>query len=175
MEPYLGEIRVFGFGIIPRGWASCNGAILSIAQNQALFSLLGTQYGGNGVTTFALPDLRGSAMTGQGSSAPVGMLGGTENVTLLQTQIPQHTHTFKAQTGKATGIVSTASSAILAEPVLNVSTDNFTSFIGTATGLTPLHPATITQTGGSQPHNNMPPFLTVNVCISLQGIFPSRN
>lgn len=175
MEPYLGEIRVFTLSGIPRGWLPCNGQILPISTNQALFSLLGTQYGGNGTSTFQLPDLRGAAMVGQGLNYPVGLTAGVENVTITATTMPQHNHLFKAQTAAATDILGTASTAILAEPVLNKSTDNFSCFNNSATALIPIEPTTISTTGSTTPHNNMPPFLTLNVCIATSGIYPSRN
>jgi len=175
MQPYLGEIRVFTLPGIPRGWLPCNGQILPINQNQALFSLLGTQYGGNGSTTFQLPDLRGAAMVGQGTNNPVGLLGGVENVTITTTTMAQHNHLLMAQTAPATGILNAASTAILAEPVLNRSTDKFSCFSNLPNAPTTIEPTTISQVGSSTPHNNMPPFLTLNVCIAITGIFPSRN
>lgn len=177
MEPYLSELRVFSYGQIPRGWLPCNGQLLAIAQNQALFSLLGTQFGGNGTTNFQLPDLRGAAPVGIGNAIgyPVGAVGGSENVTLTNNTMPQHNHLLQAQTGKATGILNTASTAVLAEPVLNLSTDNFSSFTNTTTALTALEPGTISPAGSTAPHNNMQPFLTLNICICTSGIYPSRN
>jgi len=177
MQPFLGEIRVFGYGIIPRGWAACNGALLPISQNTALYSLLGVFYGGDGRVTFALPDLRGAAPTGMGSNFPIGNSGGVESVTLTLPTIPAHIHFVGAQTATATvALNTTAPAKVLAVPALSggvVNTVNMYS--NSVTGLTGLEPNTIGQTGSGVAHNNMPPFLTLNVCISLQGIFPSRS
>ncbi|OCX53137.1 phage tail protein [Mucilaginibacter sp. PPCGB 2223] len=180
MEQYLSEIRVFGFNQPPRGWALCNGQILSIAQNQALFSLLGTTYGGNGVSTFALPNLMSRTMLGTGPS-PVsganyvlGEIAGVENVTLLQTQIPQHIHIVAAQTAAGTTNVTSTSRMAVAKSVL-AANDVINAYATGTQTLVPLEPRTIGTTGGTQPHNNMPPFLVMNICIATQGIFPSRN
>ena len=178
-EPYLGQLMLVGFNFAPRNWAQCNGQILSIAQNTALFSLLGTTYGGNGQTTFALPDLRGRTPIGAGSSADAswqpfmswGQVGGVENVTLISSQVPPHTHQVRAST--SAGNSRLPSARMFAQS---------TNAGGTAVPLyapgTPnaqLHPATVPQSGQSQPHNNMQPYLAMNFCIALQGIFPSRN
>jgi len=177
---YLSEIRVFGFGQTPRGWAPCNGQILSIQQNQALFSLLGTVYGGNGVTTFALPNFQGRGMVNTGTSPAsganyvLGELGGVENVTLLTPNMPQHNHLLRAQTATAAFNLNVAAPfEILAQPVS--STDTVKAYINTASNLVPLSADTITVSGGNLPHSNMPPFLTMNICIAITGIFPSRN
>ena len=165
MEPYLGEIRLFSFAFPVKGWALCNGQLLPINQNQALFSLLGTMYGGNGQTTFALPDLRGRMPihgdTSQGAS------GGAESVTLTLAQMPSHTHTLLASdnnthapspVGRAFGSVE--------QNGLN----RFRPLDGSAA----LHQSSVTQAGGGQPHNNMQPYAVSNFQIALQGIFPSR-
>ena len=168
-EPFLGEIRAFGFNFAPRGWASCNGQLLPINQNQALFALLGTIYGGNGQTTFALPDLRGRVPINQGQSSgastySLGQAIGVENVTLLVSQIPAHTHRLNASPDNATttdpgnNLLAVARSATYA-----------------SSGSAAMNPGAIAITGGSQPHENRQPYLTVNYCIALQGIFPSRN
>jgi len=179
-EQYLSEIRVFGFGFPPKGWALCNGQLLAIAQNQALFSLLGTVYGGNGVTTFALPNLMGRTMLGTGASPisgtnyVLGEIAGVENVTLLPTQIPLHTHMVGAQT--AAGAITAGATAKISAIKNTVTTADVVN--GYATGAqTPvaLEPRTIGPNGGTQPHSNMPPFLVMNICIATTGIFPSRN
>jgi microcystin-dependent protein len=170
-EPFIGEIRIFGFNFAPRGWALCSGQIMSIAQNTALFSLLGTMYGGNGQTTFALPDLRGRMPNhfGQGpglSNYSQGQVSGVESVTLLQGNIPAHTHLIACSTDDAT----------TADPS-NAFPSAFTSKIYAAspTAGKIMNPAMASQVGGNQPHDNMPPYLTLNFCIALEGIFPSRN
>jgi microcystin-dependent protein len=169
-DPFLGELRLFGFNFAPRGWAMCNGQILSIAQNTALFALLGTQYGGNGQTTFALPDLRGRVPNGQGqgpglSNYSIGQVGGTESETLLVQQMPAHTHLVQASTEDATS----------SQPGGKVpAAVGGGAYGGPATDAT-MAPNMIAMTGGSQPHNNVSPYLTMNWCIALVGIFPSRN
>lgn len=172
--PFIAEIVMFGGNFAPRGWAFCQGQLLSIAQNTALFSLLGTTYGGNGQTTFALPDLRGRVPMQQGSGPGLtprvlGEQGGTETVTLLITQMPAHNHTAvistKANTGSGNDTL----------PTNNYWTEgNYNT--GTNTQMNPAAvQATIGISGGSQPHNNMQPFLALNFIIATQGIFPSRN
>jgi microcystin-dependent protein len=167
-QPFLGEMRMFSFDFAVRGWAFCAGQMLSIAQNTALFSLLGTTYGGNGVNTFALPDLRSRVPLGQSAPASsnyvLGQQGGTENVTLNQNQLPQHNHLMQAAGAATTGdpagalpATSTASKPYRSGPP--------SAQLATSTGLN----------GGSQPHSNIQPYLTVNFSIALQGIYPSRN
>lgn len=172
-QPYIGEIRFFGFNFPPRGWASAAGQLLSIAQNQALFSLLGTTYGGNGVTTFQLPDLRSRTPVGQGNTGGVGtyVMGevlGTENVTLLTTQIPSHTHNLVGTTATATHRPPFGRT-IGADTAGNV---DFLAPGGTPVALTP---QSIAQAGSTQPHPNLQPYTTLNASIALQGLFPSRN
>lgn len=173
-EKYLGQIMMAGFNFAPRGSAFCSGQLLGIAQNSALFALLGTTYGGNGQTTFALPDLRGRTPVGFASSAvgsplsPVmlGEAGGVENVTLLNSQIPSHVHGVNASLDPGTTRNPTnALYAITPTPLHGPATGN----------LVPLAPGTVALTGGGQPHPNMQPYLGVNFCIFLEGIFPSRN
>ena len=166
--PFIAEIVMFGGNFAPRGWAFCQGQLLSIAQNTALFSLLGTTYGGNGQTTFALPDLRGRVPIQQGSGPGLtprvlGEQGGTETVTLQVTQMPAHTHTVSASTAAAGDTVPTGN--VLSEG----------SIYHAAPGNTTLSPTAIGASGGSQPHNNIQPFLALNFIIATQGIFPSRN
>lgn len=169
-EPYLGEIIAVPYNFAPRGWAFCQGQLLSIAQNQALFALLGTTYGGNGVNTFALPDLRGrSALSsGQGpglSNYTLGQNGGEESVTLLVSQMPAHNHTVQA----STAIGNQAS------PAGNAWAAQGRAPIYSATANTTMSPGSTSLAGGSQPHDNRSPYLTLNYVIALQGIFPSRN
>jgi len=163
-EPFLAEIRLMSFNFPPKGWAFCNGQFLPINQNQALFSLLGTTYGGNGQTTFALPDLRGKTPIHMGSAHTLGETAGQEAVTVNISQLPAHTHqaasvSASASTNSPNGAYLAASAAVYHGPTTLIS----------------LHPATITTVGGSQPHTNMQPFLALNFCIALQGIFPSQN
>jgi microcystin-dependent protein len=171
-EPFLGEIRAFPYNFAPRNWASCDGQLLPISQNSGLFSLLGTTYGGNGVSNFALPDLRGRLPmhVGQGSGLTPRQLGessGTESVTLLSSQIPNHTHALNASTGP--GSLQSPANAYLATDatasVVNYSSGANTQMAGDAIGAS----------GGSQPHDNMPPYLTFTFCIALQGVFPPRS
>jgi len=171
-QPFVGQVMMAGFNFAPKGFAFCDGRLLGIAQNQALFSLLGTTYGGDGVTTFALPDLRGRVSNhfGQGPGLANYTLGekiGTENVTLLVNNLPPHNHMVRAGTGGG-----------LETPQTNYpGTDTSgtgAQFYGAATN-TAMSPQMIANAGGSQPHNNMQPYLVINFCIALQGIFPSRN
>jgi microcystin-dependent protein len=165
---YIGQISTFGFSFAPRFWAQCNGQLLPINQNQALFSLLGTTYGGNGVTTFQLPDLRSRTPVGIGGPGNnvLGQTGGVENVTLLSTQIPPHLHTVAATT--TNGTVRNPNNAVYA--------NSGVALFGPNTGsLVPLNAATVALTGATQPHPNLQPYQTINFCIALQGIFPSRN
>ncbi|MDM7855481.1 phage tail protein [Cellulomonas alba] len=163
-EQYLGEIRLMAFNFPPKGWAFCNGAILSIQQNQALFSLLGTTYGGNGQTTFALPDLRGRVPVHASGQFTLGQVGGTEQVTLTQNELPPHTHAAQAVPAQATTADPTnAVWAATAAPHYAAGAQS----VMAASAVAPV--------GGTQPHPNMPPYLTVSFAISLQGIYPSRN
>lgn len=165
---YIGQISAFGFNFAPRFWALCNGQLLPIAQNQALFSLLGTTYGGNGTTNFQLPDLRSRTPVGFGGpqNYVLGQVSGVENVTLLSTQIPQHVHSVAATT--ANGTVRNPNNAVYANTTA--------SLFGPNTGsLVPLNPATVANAGANQPHPNLQPYSTINFCIALSGIFPSRN
>lgn len=172
MEPFLGQIMIVGFNFAPRGWATCEGQILSIAQNTALFALLGTMYGGNGQTTFALPDLRGRVAVGQGqgpglSSYQIGQVGGVETVTLTTGQIPAHNHNLRAVS--EAGDVAAPANAFLA------ATGTFDPEYRASGTQVSMAAAAISQAGGSQPHENRQPYLGVNYVIALQGIFPSRD
>ncbi len=161
-EPFLSEIRVFSFGFPPKGWAFCNGQVMAINQNQALFSLLGTTYGGDGRTTFALPNLQGNAPMHEGDGHTLGQRGGENNHTLSLNEMPAHTH------------IVTASGANGAVPGPGVPAAVNNAY-GAPSALGPLLPASLSSVGGSQPHNNMMPFQALNFCIALTGIFPSRN
>ena len=164
--PFLAEIRIFSFGFAPRGWVQCNGDFLPINQNQALFSLLGTTYGGNGQTTFRLPDLRGRIPINMGPGFTQGQVGGAQAHTLNISEIPQHTHTLMASTATATETIPN-NTRVIADTRPN-------PIYGPASSLTSLAPPSITSIGGSQPHLNMAPFLTLMFCIAVQGIFPSQ-
>jgi microcystin-dependent protein len=171
-EPFLGEIRMFGFNFAPVNWALCAGQLMSISQNTALFALLGTMYGGDGVTTFALPDLRGRVPLGVGqgpglSNYNQGQQGGEENHTLITQEMPQHTHQVSA---------SQASDATT--PLNNFLGDdsrNPVNVYNTTSDGTLMNARMLSVAGGSLPHNNMQPYLCINFCIALQGIFPSRS
>jgi microcystin-dependent protein len=163
-EPFLSEIRIFSFDFAPKGWAFCNGQLMPINQNQALFSLLGTTYGGDGRVNFALPDLRTRVPIHVGNGHILGERGGEQAHTVTSSEMPQHTHVATASS--ANGDTPFASGKLLAA-ALNL-------YAG-ASNLTTLNQGTITNVGGSQPHQNMQPFLALNFCIALQGIFPSQN
>lgn len=163
-EPFLAEIRMMSFGFPPRGWALCDGQLLPINQNQALFSLLGTTFGGDGRVNFALPDLRGRTPLHVGSSHTLGERGGEQAHTLSLSELPTHTHV-------ANGTSANADNNDPSNRLLALSNNVY----HTATSLTSINPGTVTNVGGSQAHLNMQPFLTVNFSIALQGIFPSPN
>jgi microcystin-dependent protein len=174
-EPFIGEIRAVGYNFAPVGWALCNGQLLPISQNTALFSLLGTFYGGNGTTNFQLPDLRGASPlhAGQGtglSMIPLGASGGVPAVKLQVPQIPEHSHAIGVV--DAGGTQTSPAGAAFAE----ARTGRVAS-LQYGAGVTPttMNPKTLNETGGSSPHNNMPPFLVVNFIIALTGIFPARS
>jgi microcystin-dependent protein len=164
-DPFLSEIKIFSFGFAPRGFALCNGQILPIAQNQALFALLGTTYGGNGTTTFALPNLQGNSPLHQGAGFQIGQSGGEQNHTLTIQETPAHTH-------QATGTTSQPSSPT---PANNVWCANAANPYSNQAPNVNMAPGAIANAGQGQPHNNMSPYLVLNFCIALQGIFPSRN
>jgi microcystin-dependent protein len=181
-QPYLGQIEIFGFNFAPRGWAMCQGQLLSIQQNAALFSLLGTYYGGNGVQTFALPDLRSRIpiSQGQGPGLPpyvIGEAAGEDAHTLLTTEMPQHTHFLKADATAGTNVETPAANLSLGQTSGKPPTGaNFAlNIYNTATAGSQLNPAAIGLTGNNVPHDNHMPYLALNFCIALNGIFPSRN
>jgi microcystin-dependent protein len=164
-EPFLSEIRIMSFSFAPKGWALCNGQLLPINQNQALFSLLGTTFGGDGQVNFALPDLRGNVPIHVGSGHTLGEKGGEQAHTLSIAEIPTHVHIAQASGNK--GTTQDASGNVLGVVPGRAYTDPL--------NLTSLSPTTVTNIGGSQAHLNMQPFLTLLFCIALQGIFPSPN
>lgn len=164
--PFLSEIRIMSFNFAPQGWAQCNGQTLPINQNQALFSLLGTMYGGNGQTTFQLPDLRGRVPISFGSGHTLGEKAGSSAVTITQQTMPQHLH-FAQGTTNNSGNVATPGGALLATLGSTV--------YSPPQGLLALDPSSVTSIGGSQPHENRQPYTVLNFCIALQGIFPSQN
>ena len=164
-EPFLSEIRIFSFGFAPKGWALCNGQLLPINQNQALFSLLGTTFGGDGRVNFALPDLRGRAPIHAGSGHTLGESGGEQAHTLSIAELPTHAHVLNGTSSPGTSALP-ATNLLAGEP-------NF--LYHSPANLAAMSAASIANVGGSQAHLNMQPFLTVTICIALQGIFPSPN
>lgn len=167
-EPFLAEIRMVSFNFAPKGWALCNGQLMPINQNQALFSLLGTTYGGDGRTTFALPDLQGKTPIHVGNGFTEGQTAGEIAHTLNISELPTHSHTLNAASTN-TGNVNTPDGAFLAN---SAPAEIFTSVGGQPVAMAP---STISAYGGSQSHNNMQPYLVIGFCIALQGIFPSPN
>lgn len=165
--PFMGEVKLISWNFAPQGWSFCNGAFLPINQNQALFSLLGTQFGGNGQTTFALPDMRGRIPIHVGAGHTIGEAGGEAFHTLTQSEMPQHLHGLQATSVAATTNIPDGT-LVLANSAPN---DLYTG----AAGLTALIPQTVSNVGGSQPHENRQPLLALNFIVALQGAFPSRN
>ena len=168
-EPFLCEIRLASFGFAPKGWALCTGQLLPINQNQALFSLLGTTYGGNGQTTFGLPDLRGRVSIHMGQGFTLGQRGGEENHTLATSEMAAHNHMAPAITAAGDTFVPATHVPANAAP------DQIYSALGAGSQATAMNPVMVTNAGGSQAHANMMPFSVVNFIIALQGIFPSQN
>src|ERR1700688_2149856 len=165
-EPFLSEIKIMSFGFPPKGWALCNGQLLPINQNQALFSLLGTTYGGDGRVNFGLPNLQGMTPMHMGNSHTLGERGGEQAHTLSISEIPTHTHTASASPASTT-LGDFATNNVVASPAVQL-------WSQTITNLTSFLPSFLAQVGGSQAHLNMQPFLTLSFCIALQGIFPSQ-
>jgi microcystin-dependent protein len=170
-DPFMAEIRIFPFTFAPKGWAFCNGQLIPISQNTALFALLGTTYGGDGKSTFALPDLMGSAAMhpGQGSGLTerfLGEIGGTESVTLLVSEIPVHTHSLLAAGSDPAESNDPTNNALARSKNGNAYTNQ--------PPITQMAPQALAPAGGSLPHNNMQPYLTLNFCIAMQGVFPQR-
>ncbi len=171
MDPFVAEIRMFPFNFAPKGWAWCDGQLLPISQNTALFSLLGTTYGGDGKSTFALPDLQGSAPMhpGQGpglSLHDLGETGGSETVTLLESEIPAHSHALQATVSLADSNLATGNNL--------ARSSNGKAYNTQAGGFVSMNPQSLAPAGGDQPHNNLMPYLTVYFNIALQGVFPPR-
>lgn len=172
-DPFVAEIRIFGFSFAPRGWAFCNGQILPISQNTALFSLLGTTYGGNGQSTFALPNMQGNSPMhpGQGPGLSLHDLGeqaGSETVTLLVSEMPVHNHNIQTHNLDAGGLQNPAPTVILAKSAQG------SGYQTTVTPTKPMAPQALSPNGSSFPHNNLMPYLVLNFCIALQGVFPPR-
>ena len=171
-DQFLAEIRIFPFNFPPTGWAFCNGQLMPLSQNTALFALLGTTYGGDGKSTFALPDMQGNApmQPGQGqglSLRDLGEMSGTEAITLLVSEIPIHTHSLMASVDPADAQIPSVNATLARSSGGDAYTTN-------TSGLVQLAPQALAPAGGSLPHNNMQPYLTLNFCIALQGIFPQR-
>ncbi|HEX9046134.1 MAG TPA: tail fiber protein [Verrucomicrobiae bacterium] len=162
-QPFLSEIRIFSFNFAPSGWAMCNGQLMLINQNQALFALLGTTYGGDGVSTFALPNLQTRVPVHMGNGFTLGQTGGEQTHTLTAVELAQHTH----------GVVASANAANQGSSANNYwANGNQPAYAASAD--TQMAAGSISSVGGNQSHNNMPPFLTLNFCIALQGVFPSQ-
>ena len=179
-EPFVGQIQTFGFNFAPRGWMLCNGQLLPITQNTALFSLIGTTYGGNGTTNFALPNLQGRMMIHQGTgpglpTVVMGEAAGSPQQTLLLSNMPMHNHVLNASTTAADGSTPTNTFLANANGADNLGNPVTVQIYGPAPANTTMNPGSISMAGGSIPFSIMPPFLVVNICIALQGIFPSRN
>jgi microcystin-dependent protein len=165
MEPFLGQLALFAFDFMPKGWAVCAGQLLPINTNQALFSLLGTTYGGDGRTTFGLPNLQGRVPIGSGQGYTIGQAGGEELHTLSLQEVPTHNHTLQADNAPA---AARPANALLAQTSQNL-------YSQAGTGNTTLSQNSVGITGGSQPHENRSPYLVMTWCIALVGIYPSRN
>ena len=180
-DPYISMIEAFGFDFAPRGWALCAGQTLSIAQNQALFALLGTTFGGNGTTTFNLPDLRGRIALGFGqapglSAYDLGAIGGAEGHQLLSTEVPAHSHTVNAvRNGQANGANIPANNLLMGSGYAIEANNPVENVYSTAAPSVAMGAGAIGTAGGNAAHENRMPFLTINYCIALLGVFPSRN
>lgn len=189
MEPFVGEIRVFGCNFAPRGWAQCNGQLMQIRQYTALFSILGVNYGGNGTTTFALPNLQGQIAIGAGQGPglqpyDVGEQGGESGIQLISTEMPAHTHTFNGGTAAQPVTVllnaPTSNNCYISNPFAKANPTAPAGVAGRAFGPNSnpanvlLNAACVSVAGGGQAHDNMQPFVTINYCIAIEGIFPQR-
>jgi microcystin-dependent protein len=173
-QQFIGELRCFGFNFAPVDWAFCDGSLISISENSTLFQLVGTTYGGDGVNTYALPDLRSRVPIHQGTNSNgngtyvIGAFSGTENVTLLVNEIPAHTHS----------ILATTNTAVLKRPIGGTryaASSSGNTFYATPNVTTAIAPTTVATTGGNLPHSNIQPYLTLNWCIALYGVFPSQS
>ncbi|MEO7308791.1 MAG: tail fiber protein [Chitinophagaceae bacterium] len=176
MDPFVAEVRIFGFNFPPKGWATCDGQLLPISQNTALFSLLGTYYGGDGRTNFGLPNLQGSAALHAGESSGsgltqrfVGETGGSQTVTLIASELPSHTHVANAKTG---GNTASPTGLNWGNPGGRPAPNFFANAIGSPQNMSP---QALSLAGGSLPHNNLMPYVTLNFCIALQGVYPPRS
>ena len=172
-DPFVAEIRIFPFNFAPKGWAFCDGQLLPISQNTALFSLVGTFYGGDGKSTFGLPDMQGNVPMHQGqgpglSLRDLGEMSGTDSVTLIQTEIPVHTHSVKANSFTGDKTVPSPNASLAASGGGNLYA------VPAGLSITQMAFQTLSPAGGSLPHNNLMPYLTMNFCIALQGVFPPR-
>jgi microcystin-dependent protein len=170
-EPFLSEIRIMSFDFAPKGWAQCNGQLMPINQNQPLFSLLGTTFGGNGRTTFALPNLQGNVPIHVGSGHTLGEKGGEQAHTLSTAELPMHTHFLNGSSANANSI--TPAGNVLAKGATAVGNNPINYYSTNISNPVAMNPASVTNVGGSQAHLNMEPFLVLTFCIALQGIFPS--
>ena len=178
-DPFVAEIRIFPFNFPPKGWAFCNGQLMPLSQNTALFSLLGTTYGGDGKSTFALPDMQGNAPMhpgqGQGLSLrDLGQIGGADTVTLLQSEMPVHTHQLNASDSDATTANPETQLPAKGQWDTGTAFGVMGAYSSTSPGNATMAPQALSIAGGSLPHNNMQPYLTLNFCIALQGVFPPR-
>ena len=174
-SPFVAEIRIFPFNFAPKGWAFCDGQLLTISQNTALFSLLGTFYGGDGKSNFALPNLQGASPVSQGQGAGLsqyflGETTGSDTVTLLTAEMPSHTHTMQADFDHFNAKATSPNGAVLVNDAPKLTFANAPA----SPTLVLMNPAMISVSGGSQPHNNVMPYLVVNFCIALQGVYPPR-
>jgi len=165
-QPFIAQLMLASFNFAPKGWAQANGQLMAINQNQALFALVGTTYGGNGIQTFALPNLQGRTPVGVGNGINFGEVAGVESVTLLSVNVPPHTHTFNAS-----GAGASSPRLAAGDMLAGQGSSNFVA----ASSLGSMSAATVSTVGGSQPHENRQPYLVMNWCIALSGIFPSRN
>jgi microcystin-dependent protein len=169
-DPFLAEIRIFPYTFAPKAWAFCEGQLIPLSQNTALFALLGTVYGGDGKSTFALPDLQGRAAMHPGDDFqfPLGAMGGSQTVTLLESEIPAHTHTLRASNDPSA--TKNPAGMVISRPFGRGNN----LFDATTTSVVTMAPESLAPAGGDLPHNNMQPFITMHFCIALQGVFPQR-
>jgi microcystin-dependent protein len=175
-DPYISEIRMMAFSYAPRGWATCNGQLLGTTQNTALFSLLGVTYGGNGVNSFALPNLQGRVPMHMGNGFSLGQVSGEEAHTLTTAEMPQHTHQMMASTTAGSVPVGVPTTALGEGQTGGTGGGQAVNLYAPAGGATvAFNGGALSKTGGNQPHENRQPYLTLNFCIALSGIFPSRN
>ncbi|RYZ21783.1 MAG: phage tail protein [Chitinophagaceae bacterium] len=180
MDPYIGEVRMFAGTFAPRGWMFCQGQILPIAQNTALFSILGTVYGGNGVNTFGLPNLCGRVPVGTGSNGnpspkELGQMGGTETVTLTNQQMPMHNHSMLVANTNGDTIVPAAGASLAVINTGGRNPEQHPAYLAEGSPSVPLNAASVQPQGGNQPHDNMMPYLAMNYIIAVEGVYPPRD